>query len=613
MNKHFFLTILFTLLTLPALAQTTTMDIGYCSDVSADAMGYGETVDNIAALEFDAELLNPYAGNEIKSILVQLGASFGSAGSVFATYSLTDPYAEEGYMFETEIPNFDYVPCYKWVEIPLAKSILIEKDKPLYAGIRIAPYTGKTFGTYQFAIDDDPVGHKHSYIYNVSARKWDPMSKYEVEGCAAPALMIRLRIEGNTLPTNDISVSNLQSVEYLRTSESLQCTYMVSNMATNDVNSFDAELLIDGEKAASKSVTLSEPLKPGDTKEFGFDDIRFGNEGTHTITVRVSNPNGVEDIHPEDNAQEKKVSVIDRYFKHRVLVEAFTTMSCANCPGAHDRENEAFKDINDVVRVAHHSGFYTDALTTSHDQAYLWFYDNGGTTYAPGIMFDRAMVDYFFDTQRSPGEENSPVFGPGDPENIIYIHNYLAAEPAYVDVNLNAHYDASTRKLDITVSGEVIAHLAGKNPTINVWLTESKLSAAENPNYAQTMSDGSRNRSYVHDHAMRTSLTGNWGQAISLPIGTYSQSFSTTLNTSWKAENMEIVAFVGNYDSSNTANCRIYNCAALSLSDLMADGVEQISMNPSTADNEVYDLQGRRMNTVSRGCYIKGGRPVLIK
>lgn len=608
--KRTFLSLLTAASALVVSAQeATTMIVGYCSDESTGAIGLTEKGVNVAAVKFSDEFLTQYAGNEVKSVMLQLGASFGSAGSIFITDELGETLPEQ-YPTEFEIPDFDYVPCYKWIEVPLPTPFTISADQPFYTGIRILPYTkAPYYGAYQFAVDDNVSGAEHCYIYDDSKKKWNPVMAYTFEDYPAPNFLIRLVLEGNSLPTNDVNVSNLQSIDYMRTSESCSCSFDVSNLASNDINSFDADLILDNTLASTQHVTLDSPLKTGESTACKFEGINFSNEGTHTIAVRVSTINGVADAHPENNTAEKEISVIDRYFDHKVLVEAFTTMSCANCPGAHERQEKAFAGVEEVIQVDHHSGFGTDPLTVQVDRDFLWFYNNGGTTYAPGMMFDRAMVDDFFDPQRSPGEEHTPIIGPGDPENILYIYNHLIAQPAYVDVNLDATYDAASRQLSVTIYGEAIAKLQGDNTTINLWLTESGLSAADDKRLGQMTSSGQLDMKFVHNHALRTSLTGSWGSPISLGLAPYSQTFTTKLDEKWKPENMEIVAFIANYDAAHPDNCMVHNSAKLSISSLLEpDGIAPI-VAPSAANSAAsYDLAGRRVSTSAQGVTIMNGR-----
>lgn len=598
--------------------ETNSLSLSYNDEGSTGAIGASEKDMNIAAVEFTSDFLAPYVGCRITAIQYQLGASFGADGSVFITHDLNEG-TNSRYAMEYNIPDFDYVPCYQWLDLTLPEPLTIEAGKSYIAGIRIMPYTGgKYYGSYQFAVNESVEGHAHSYMYDPSKQAWKPLSQYyfppenEVE-YTNTHFLIKLLVEGESLPSNDVAVTSVKSVDYLRTSETCSCTYTFKNMAANDVKSLESVLIVDGKEVQRNAFLLTKPIATGEEAEDSFEGIQFDGEGTHTLEVRVEKVNGEEDPHPADNSASKKVSVIDRYFKHNTFVEAFTTMSCANCPQAHDRENEALHGLADVVRVDHHSGFGADVLTTPLDQTLLWFYNNMGITYAPAIMFDRAMVDYFYDPQRGRGEENTPVIGPGSVEDIRYIHNYLGAEPAYVNVQIAPEYNPATRELKVTVSGEQIAHLAGNDVRLNVWLTESGLSAAENKKYGQMTGSGNYDYTFVHDHVMRATLTDNWGVAYTNEIGTYSQTFTTTVKEGWMSENMEVVAFVANYDPSNPTNCRVYNAAKSSLQGSI-EGIDSVVADslPTTVV-PLYNLQGtqvRQMGSI-KGVYISGGKKVI--
>ena len=616
--------ILASFVTATAYAQeTTVMNVGYCSDESTDAVGLNEKTLNMAAVYFDSDFLAHYAGNRVKSISIQLGASFGSTGDVFVATSLDDvlPGAVPtpgNTTIAIPIPDFDYAPCYKWIDVPLTEELIVDADRPFYAGIRIEPYkSAPYYGKWQFAIDENEEGAKHCYIYNPTSKAWDPIMNHTFEECVNPNFLIRLQLEGSSLPVNDVAVTDLIVSPYMRTSETTSCTATIYNKASNVVSQVAAQLLLDGAVAETKRVTFEHPIAMKESATITFDDaVAFSNEGTHTVGVKVVEVEGVGDTQSSDNMMEREMSVVDRYFDHVVLAEAFTTMSCANCPGAHEREDKAFEGVTNVVRVDHHSGFGTDVLTTEADRAFTWFYNNGGTTYAPGMMFDRAMIDDFFDTQRSPGEEHSPIVGPGDPDNILFIHNHLAALPAFVDVNIDAEYNPTTRDLSITVSGEIIARLEGDNPAINVWLTESGLSAADNPRYGQMTGSGQPDMTFVHNNAMRQTLTGNWGKSIPATLAPYSYTFKTKLDAGWVAQNMQIVAFVANYDSEHPDNCRVHNSAALDISSLLndADGVVAPIVTPNTnssVSSFLYDLAGRRIASPTHGVTISGGKKVV--
>ena len=63
----------------------------------------------------------------------------------------------------------------------------------------------------------------------------------------------------------------------------------------------------------------------------------------------------------------------------------------------------------------------------------------------------------------------------------------------------------------------------------------------------QMMPDGSANFEYVHNHVLRGSINGTWGEQFDVPMGAEkSVSHTATLDSKWKSEDTYIVAFVYN-------------------------------------------------------------------
>ena len=79
----------------------------------------------------------------------------------------------------------------------------------------------------------------------------------------------------------------------------------------------------------------------------------------------------------------------------------------------------------------------------------------------------------------------------------------------------------------------------------------------------------------------------------------------STLDASWKPENMEIVAFVANYDETNCTNCTVYNAEGCALEgNDMVDGISTPEVASSATIQAVYDLQGARLGAMRRGLNI---------
>lgn len=88
-------------------------------------------------------------------------------------------------------------------------------------------------------------------------------------------------------------------------------------------------------------------------------------------------------------------------------------------------------------------------------------------------------------------------------------------------------------------------------------------------------------------------------------LSTDAATYTTTLDASWKPENMEIVAFVANYDETNCTNCTVYNAEGCALEgNDMVDGISTPEVASSATIQAVYDLQGARLGAMRRGLNI---------
>ena len=130
---------------------------------------------------------------------------------------------------------------------------------------------------------------------------------------------------------------------------------------------------------------------------------------------------------------------------------------------------------------------------------------------------------------------------------------------APLNVNITHTYNEANRQLSVTVSGEAIQALP--NARVNVWLTQSNIKAFQ-------LKGGD---DYSHDHAIRATLTGTWGQELVLtPENKYEMTFRYQLpekvgDFDIVLEDMEIVTFVADYDATSSFNCRVHNAETVAL------------------------------------------------
>jgi hypothetical protein len=291
--------------------------------------------------------------------------------------------------------------------------------------------------------------------------------------------------------------------------------------------------------------------------------VVLSNVGQYTISVSVSNPNGVADD-MTDNTLTASVEIYESTtaVRRKVLMEHFSTASCPNCIDGHHYIEAAIDGYeDDVIWVTHHTGYYSDRLTITPSVSYKAFYNDNGGSYAPAVMLDRT---YFGDQEftHAIGVPQGPVFYPYVDLNDGF---YAALSiPAYITVEFSSMtYDSVTRQLNVTVSGEVVHALDVIDPRLNVWLLEDSLIADGDtiPGHGPTQAYADAN--FTHDHVIRALLNNDtWGEDNVIPSAagsSYSKSYTFTVSDKYIDSHCYLVAFVSEGNHSNINNCKVYN------------------------------------------------------
>ena len=270
-------------------------------------------------------------------------------------------------------------------------------------------------------------------------------------------------------------------------------------------------------------------------------------EGTYPLSISISARNITDDI-PADNQYSINQEIYASGFQRKVLVEKFTGQSCSACPnGAEIIKATRAALEGRSIEVAHHEGFGKDAFTIDESIEYANFFYSQ-PKFSPAIMIDRNVAN---------SENPESVVGRvNDNETPLFTEAVLSKaleSIAPLNVNITHTYNEANRQLSVTVSGEAIQALP--NARVNVWLTQSNIKAFQ-------LKGGD---DYSHDHAIRATLTGTWGQELVLtPENKYEMTFRYQLpekigDFDVVIEDMEIVAFVADYDATSSFNCRVHN------------------------------------------------------
>ena len=225
-----------------------------------------------------------------------------------------------------------------------------------------------------------------------------------------------------------------------------------------------------------------------------------------------------------------------------VLLEEFTGKGCTNCPkGSRELENLLTQFPDNLVAVSIHAGFFANPD----------FFDLG--VYDLRTEEGEFLIEYL----------DQPVGYPSGVVNRTRVNgkmqlglnqwaSAITSEiqvPPAIDLSISKTYDADTRQLVVTVNGIGKENLDGEI-RVSVMLTESGIVDAQDDAEA----DPHIVEDYVHKHVLRDMLTPAAGGMVqnNILVGqTFSESFTTTLNADWVADDMEIIAFVSLVNGSD--------------------------------------------------------------
>ncbi len=354
-------------------------------------------------------------------------------------------------------------------------------------------------------------------------------------------------VEVKTVPANCISAVSATAPAYSPQNGNCNVNLTVRNEGSSSLAAFDVTYSVNGGDDQTLNVTGVD-VAPFAYYTYTF-PVQMLDLGVALINITVSNPNNDTDADESDNSTSCETNVYDpaSVTDRNTVLEHFTTARCVNCPAAHERLETAVQGReNRVIWIAHHVGYYTDDMTINESNQMITFYNDGGSTYAPAVMLDR-------DNGNATSEDPGPVFFP-DNDVDDHITNAIAA-PALVAVNItDVNYDAQSRQLSLTVSGNFVSGMTFDSPRLSVYIMQDDIWGS------QTGATGK----YQHNHVIRGCITDVWGDATAITNttagSTFSKTYTYTLPTKFNAKNCWLAAFVSNY-SSDVNNCRIANGA----------------------------------------------------
>ena len=347
----------------------------------------------------------------------------------------------------------------------------------------------------------------------------------------------------------ELSLQSVSAPAYAKSGESFPVTVVISNDGLEVLDEVSLSYTVGGEE---QQAVVQGPFYP------------------------TSSMDGRDDADPSDNTATAEVSVYNEGVgfdtPRGILLEQFTTEMCPNCPSGHSVLESALSRYDaDVIRVAHHAGFYYDSYTLDYSEMICSFFFNANYTFAPAAMFGRKhyteIADAYDESSPSPG----PIFGISVSNVNIAMNDQLSI-PNFVSINVETSMDEANNKLNIRVYGQSLVD--SDNPTVNVFITEDGI-RSNNQSGASGV--------WTHNNVLREVLTGDWGAEVQFAEdGSYEYTTEWDVKTSIRGsygttsvnlENINVVAFIGNSDSRDPNNCEVYNCAKVE--NVISSGVDR--------------------------------------
>ena len=225
---------------------------------------------------------------------------------------------------------------------------------------------------------------------------------------------------------------------------------------------------------------------------------------------------------------------VPTFFPRKFLLEHFTSANCNQCPmGMKYIAEYLDKQTTPYIWVSHHAVYGTDEYTIPKSNTIAMNYL--GMNSVPSVVFNRT-------------EQNGlMVIGALNVENLVVTDDTVAEASVVIEHT----YDAASRQLDITVSGQV-ANLDRTAYLLSILIKENGLVGKQEDAYCSWK--GARWKEYMHPRVVRDLVTATLGDTVKVDNQSYSYSTTYILNEEWVAENCCVVAYLTPLEKSPIIN-----------------------------------------------------------
>lgn len=437
------------------------------------------------------------------------------------------------------------------------------------------------------------------------------------------ALPIQFTVKGSIIKTNSVSVQSISNT-FVKHGEESSATVIVANNGSNEVSSIDYTYTVAGITVeGNKDIAISADHY-GTQASFDITVPAVAENGLYTGTLTITKVNG----HDNNNnvcAGTHEVKVMNVVPKKRVLAEEFTGAWCGYCPSGYvamKLMNERHPD--DFVCASYHN---KDAMVITDDYPVevgsfpTFVIDRYHYTdaYKGDVAKDMGIEETWLKEMQKSSPVNVEVSAVLNEEGVITVN----AEYEFCEDVTGTNYGVA---YIVTADG---LHGNDKNWRQHNYYSKFYNNGANSGMYKEGMDDFNNGPEYMFleydDVAIATSAeSGNTISGVisadshEADVYTHQYTFRTAdMNGTYgNKENLvqdthrlNVIALVYDNKAKQVINCN--KCHVTIEGE--EDGIKGVNFDANNDADNIYDLQGRKVEKAQKGIYIIGGKKIVVK
>lgn len=574
-------------------------------DIGGNALGLNTSGQFKAGVELTPEQIGHFVGGQITKVRFALNESVGASNVCIFKVSLDG----------NTITPMAEVPVAEtnkgWNDVTLTTPVTIEDGVDYLISYDFTSVPGK----YPLVVDQDvnPGGAVDGGCL-MYGNLGDGGEGWYNFGTQYGNFCIQAIVKGGTFPDEDITISSFTSAKFVQAGQNTAYSYKIKNNGNNIPAAYTIDVMLDNNVIS----TTETPVALTNTPQTVNGTVTIPSDaasGKHTLAIKVAKINGQAPTeYTDDDMAGMDVSVYaESMLRQKNLVEQFTSTKCTYCPLA-DPVLQKLSDMRgDIIIVAHHNKIPAagDPMICDDALAISNMFNMSGN---PSGMFNR-----YYEPSTELNSDQTLTLGLGynsqyvsqAAEMLNQVVENSNAVPAFANINIKTEYNESTRELSVEVYGSGVSEFkdyVGEDAALSVFLTEDGIQASQ--------TGGSIDE--IHDNVMRKALSEAFGSDINWDGNTYSNKYTITLDSSWKPENMHVVAFINRPVTNESAMSDVWvnNAETCKVGEAVSAGIEAPITDKGTGKEvERYTMDGRRISKPVKGLNIvkmSDGRTIKV-